>query len=74
MTQPFGNPQGPLSFSAFSSAGAETGVEVVGFSTSVFFSVAANGFEVFAVFPLVAVAAAAVAAAGAVTASCAAAR
>jgi hypothetical protein len=51
MTQPFGNPQGPLSFSALSGSAAAAlgGAVAAGFSASGFFSVEANGFEVFAV-------------------------
>ena len=53
MTQPFGSPQGPLSFSAPSVASAGAGADVAGFSASAFFSVEANGFEVLAVFGVV---------------------
>ena len=68
MTQPFGSPQGPLSFSASSvaSAGAGAdgadadgadadgaGADGAGFSASAFFSVEVNGFEVLAVFGVV---------------------
>jgi hypothetical protein len=47
ITQPFGSPQGPLSFSAPSVASAEAGADVAGFSAEV------NGFEVLAVFGVV---------------------
>ena len=50
MTQPFGSPQGPLSFSVASVASAGAGAEVAGFAASAFFSVEVNGFEVSAVF------------------------
>jgi hypothetical protein len=65
MTQPFGSPQGPLSFSAPSvasagagaaagaGAGAGAGADVAGVSASAFFSVEVNGFEVLAVFGVV---------------------
>jgi hypothetical protein len=52
MTQPLGNPQGPLSFSPLSAAGAAAGAgaaAAAGLSASAFFSVDASGFEVFAV-------------------------
>jgi hypothetical protein len=53
MTQPFGSPQGPLSFSAPSVASAGAGADVAGVSASAFFSVEVNGFEVLAVFGVV---------------------
>jgi hypothetical protein len=53
ITQPFGSPQGPLSFSAPSVASAGAGADVAGLSASTFFSAEASGFEVFAVFGVV---------------------
>ena len=53
ITQPFGSPQGPLSFSAPSVASAGAGADVAGFSASAFFSTEANGFEVLAVIGVV---------------------
>jgi hypothetical protein len=53
MTQPFGSPQGPLSFSAPSVASAGAGADVAGFSASAFFPVEANGFKVLPVFGVV---------------------
>jgi hypothetical protein len=52
MTQPLGKPQGPLSFSPLSSAASAAGAVGAAFSTSAFFSVDANGFEIFAVLLL----------------------
>jgi hypothetical protein len=53
ITQPFGSPQGPLSFLAPSVVSAGAGADVAGFSASAFFSAEANGFEVLAVFGVV---------------------
>jgi hypothetical protein len=54
MTQPLGNPQGPLFFSPPSAPEAVAGgADVAGLSASGFFSVEVNGFEVFAVLLVV---------------------